>query len=239
MKACYAAAKQANPGDFEMASGTPRPALTDDEIQKIAEEERLRFRLRSELDPSPKEKRSKLLTFLNSPFGLFLLTSVFLAGLTGSFAQIQSHARQIDVRNQDIIKLTTELKYRTSWFQHFSKEMKEAAPGNKIGASRFIWYTNRGGPENYKPSVPEFSAVTTYGLLSRLRLLGVTAGTDEALKSVSSLEYGQTQPDGNDKVYPQEFLDSQIQILSNYADQVLVPYLDRERHRSLLQEIFF
>jgi hypothetical protein len=220
-------------------SPTPRPSLTDDEIHRIAEEERLRFRLRSELDQSPKEKQSKLLTFLNSPFGLFLLTSVLLAGLTGLFAQIQSHARQIEGRNQDIIKITTELKYRISWLQHFSEEMKEAAPDNKIAASRFIWYTIRGGPENYKPSVPEFSAVTTYGLLSKLRLLGVTNETEEALKSVSALEYGQTQPDGNDKIYPQEFLDSQIRILSDYTDKVLIPYLDRERHRSLVQEMFF
>jgi len=49
-------------------------------------------------------------------------------------------------------------------------------------------------------------------IASKLRLLGVTTGTEEVLKSVSALEYGQTQPDGNDKIYPQEFLDSQIQI---------------------------
>jgi hypothetical protein len=220
-------------------SPTPLPVLTDDEIQRIAEEERLRFRLRSELDSSPKEKQSKLWTLLNSPFCLFLLGSVLLAGLTGLFAQIQSHARQREARNQDIIKITTELKYRIIWLQHFSKEMKGADSANKIGASRFIWYTIRGGPENYRPSVPEFSAVTTYGLVNKLRLLGVTRGTDEALKSLAALECGQTQPDGNDKIYPQDFLDSQIQILSNYADNVLIPYLDRERHRSLIQEIFF
>ena len=69
-------------------SPTPRSALTDNEIQRTAEEERLRFRLRSELDPTPKEKQSKILTFLNSPLGLFLLTSVLLTGLTGLFAQI-------------------------------------------------------------------------------------------------------------------------------------------------------
>ena len=44
---------------------------------------------------------------------------------------------------------------------------------------------------------------------------------------------------GDYKIYPQEFLESQIQTLSNYADNVLIPYLDRERNRSLVQEIFF
>jgi hypothetical protein len=220
-------------------SPTPRPALTDIEIEKIAEEERLRFRLKSELDPSPKERQSKLWTFLNSPFGLFLLTSILLAGLTGLFTQIQSHARQIESRNQDIIKITTELKYRLITLHHLSKEMQKAAPGNKSGASLFVWYTIRGGPENYRPSIPEFSAVTTYGLVSKLRLLGVTNGTDQALNSVTALEDGQTELDGNSKIYPQDFLDAQIQILSNYADNILIPYLDHERHRSLIQEILF
>jgi len=219
-------------------SPTPRPVLTDDEIQRIAEEERLRFRLRSELDPPSKDKQSKLLAFLNSPFGLFLLSSVLLAGLTGFFAQLQSHARQIEARNQDIIKITTELKYRMSWLKHFSKEKKEI-PGNELAASRFIWYTVRGDPKYYAPSGPEFSSVTSYSLISKLRLLGLTTGTDAALESVNALEYGQTQPYGGDRIYPQEFLDSQIETLTNYADKILVPYLDRERHRSLIQEIFF
>ena len=163
-----------------------------------------------------------------------------LAGLTGSYAQVQFYSRQLEVRNQEILKITTELKYRLEQIKHFSSEMKQDAPENKINASRFIWYTLRGGPENYRASLPEFSGTTTYGLVSRLRLLGVTAGTEGALNAVLALEDGQTEPDGHGQViYPQAFLDSQVQILKDYADGVLVPYLDKERGRSLMKQVFF
>lgn len=210
---------------------SPRPTLTEEDIQRITEEERLSFRLRSELDP-PKEKQSKALTFLSSPFGLFLLGSVLLTGLTALFTQIRSHLRQVEARNQEIIKTTAELKYRLAWVQHFSTEM--VLPGNKVSASRFIWYTIRGDPKYYSPSLQEFSGVTTYGLVNKLWLLGVTKGTNDALNSVNALEYGQTQPEGNEMVYPQELLDSQIRTLTGYADSTMSLSIDAIYHRSLL-----
>lgn len=227
-------------------STSPEPpdalrALTDQDVQRIAAEERLRTRLRSEFDLKPKqESRSSWWAFLNSPFGLFLLSSVVLAGLTGLYTQIQYYSRQLEVRNQEILKITTELKYRLEQVKHFSAEMKLDAPENKINASRFIWYTVRGGPENYRASLPEFSGTTTYGLVSRLRLLGVTAGTEAALNAVLGLEDGQTESDGHGQViYPQGFLDSQVRTLSDYADGVLVPYLDKQRNRSLIKQLLF
>jgi hypothetical protein len=219
---------------------TPPSVLTEQEIHRIVEEERLRFRLRSELDP-PKEQKTKLLTFLNSPFGLFLLTSVVLAGLTGFFAKIQSHARRSEARNQDIIRMTTELKNRVTWMKEYSAALMKApgleGPDGKAANSQAIWWTVFGGPNSYPASAHEFAGLTTYGLLTKLRSLGVTTETNEALKTVVALQFGRTEAGG--RVYPQKFLDSQISQLDSYADGVLIPYLDRERKRPSLWEIFF
>ena len=131
-----------------------QPALNEQEVQKIAEEERLRYRLRSEFDLQAKESpRSSWWNFLNSHFGLFLLSSVLLAGLTGLHTQAQYYSRQLELRNQEILKVTTELKYRLEQIKRYSGQMKEAAPGSKVGASRFIWYTVYGGPEYYHASL--------------------------------------------------------------------------------------
>jgi hypothetical protein len=64
---------------------------------------------------------------------------VLLAGLTGLYTQIQYYSRQLEVRNQEILKITTELKYRLEQIKRFSAEMKRDLPENKINASRFIW----------------------------------------------------------------------------------------------------
>lgn len=221
---------------------TPTPAqasLSDHDVKRITAEERLRNRLRSEFELEAKDKKPGWSKFLNSPFGLFLLGSVLLSGLTGIHTKAQYNSRQAELRNQDIFKATTELQYRLHQIERYSSQMKQAAPGNKVAASRFIWYTVYGGPEYYHASVPEFAGVTTYGLIGRLRLLGVTDGTEGALKSVIALEDGQTQPDGGQTVYPQEFLDSHVQTLSDYSDHVLIPIVDKERSRSLIARLLF
>lgn len=226
--------------DNPMTPDQAQPSLSDQEIRRIGEEERLRNRFRSEFNlEEKKEPRSSWWNFLNSNFGLFLLGSVLLAGLTGFYSQLQSNARQLELRNQEVLKLTMELKYRLEQIKRYSGQMKQAAPGNKVSASYFIWYVVNGEPKYYHASLPEFSGVATYGLIGRLRLLGVTSGTDAALKSVISLENGQTQPDAGQVVYPQEFLDSEVQTLDSYANGTLVPYLDNQRHKSLIRQLFF
>jgi hypothetical protein len=218
----------------------PEYPLPVEQVRQITAEEQLRTRLRAEFDPKAKrEHRSGWWEFLNSSFGLFLLSSVVLAGLTGLYSQAQYHSHQLELRNQEILKVTSELQYRLHQIRRYSEQMSKAAPGNKVGASRFIWYTIYGGPEYYHASLPEFSGVTTYGLVGRLRLLGVTDGTQKALDSIISLENGQTEPERDQTVYPQQFLDSQIQALSSYSDRVLIPYLDQQRNTSVWHRIFF
>ena len=190
--------------------GTPgggEHLLTAADITRITEEERLRKGLREAFDTKSKDKHeSWIWKFVNSAFGLFLFSSVILAGITGLYTRMQANSRQLEQRNLEILKITTELKYRLQQLKRYSFEMKNAAPGNKAGASDFIWWTVRGGPENYKASSPEFVGVTTYGLVSRLRLLGVEGSTEAALQSVVWLENNNGKvPDPPGRgTYPQE-----------------------------------
>lgn len=234
------AANEPNPSDLR------KSIFTDEEIEKITEEERLRNRLRAEFISHPKEKsRSGWWEFLNSSFGLFLLSSVVLGGITGLYAQAQYHSRQLEARNQEILKIASELEYRLEMIEDYSEEMKKAQPGNKSGASLFIWYTLEGGshdpgPKYFHSLLPEFNDTPTNGLLVRLRLLGLSDGTDEALETVRAMKIGQTEPDGpTARVYPQNFLDSHVQELAKYTNSILIPYLAKERHRSLIRAVLF
>ena len=134
--------RESMPEGGNMANDAPaRPsrekvALTELEIERITYEERLRSQLRSEFNQETKEKTSPVWwNFLNSHFGLFVLSSVLLAGRTGLFTQAQSYSRQIELRNQEILKITTELQYRLSTIQRFSRQMiiKNDA-GRTVGA---------------------------------------------------------------------------------------------------------
>ncbi len=204
-----------------------RRILTVEDIGRITEEERLRKELREAFDGNAKkESQSWLWKFVNSAFGLFLFSSVILAGITGLYTRLQAHLRDVEQRNLEVLRTTTELKYRLEQMKRYADQMKRAAPGNKSVASDFIWWVVRGGPENYRPSGPEFAGVTTCGLVSKLRLLGVEQrSSDAALQSVVWLENnnGKTADPPGRGTYPQDELDANLNALDGYADRVLIP----------------
>ncbi|MES2780936.1 MAG: hypothetical protein V4651_13675 [Bacteroidota bacterium] len=58
------------------------------------------------------KKPSALWTFLNSSFGLFICSSVFITFISWSYTQVQQNNKITAEREQTIRKLITEIKYR-------------------------------------------------------------------------------------------------------------------------------
>src|SRR6266403_6264503 len=83
-----------------MEAETKEVHLSEDTVRQIASEEKLRLRIRSELEKEKQQPESKVCRFLNSAFGLFLLSSVLVTGLGGLFASSQERARETERKNQ-------------------------------------------------------------------------------------------------------------------------------------------
>ena len=101
--------------------------LTEDEMKRIAAEERYRHSIRKSLEeesaapasepapPPPPEKKSfgsKLYEFLNSSVGMWLLSSVVLTGGAAFLQQVQ-HDHEISQKNRtDLISHRFEIEHR-------------------------------------------------------------------------------------------------------------------------------
>ncbi|WP_425066401.1 hypothetical protein [Reyranella sp.] len=99
--------------------------LTEDEMKRIAAEERYRHSIRKSLEeesagpapeppppPAPPGFGSKLYDFLNSSVGMWLLSSVVLTGGAAFLQQVQ-HQHEIDQKNRaDLVSHRFEIEHR-------------------------------------------------------------------------------------------------------------------------------
>lgn len=96
--------------------------LTEDEMKRIAAEERYRHSIRKSLEeesaqpaaepPPPPGFGSKLYEFLNSSVGMWLLSSVVLTGGAAFLQQVQ-HQHEISLKNQaDLTSHRFEIEHR-------------------------------------------------------------------------------------------------------------------------------
>ncbi len=99
--------------------------LTEDEMKRIAAEERYRHSIRKSLEeesarpapeppppPAPPGFGAKLYEFLNSSVGMWLLSSVVLTGGAAFLQQVQ-HQHEIDQKNRaDLISHRFEIEHR-------------------------------------------------------------------------------------------------------------------------------
>ena len=100
------------PGGAKMDIKSTMP-LPDEVIERIAGEEGLRFRLREEFEREKKDASdSKLMKFLNSAFGLLLITSLFVTGLGSLFAWWNQRAKETESRLPMERKLMAEFDFR-------------------------------------------------------------------------------------------------------------------------------
>src|SRR5271165_4690297 len=190
--------------------------LPEKTIKAIALEEKVRARIRAELEPqTPKVSESGLWKFLNSTFGLFLLSSVLVTGVGGFLTHLQQRARERDVHNQRALILLTEFDWRLKEIEYQARTLVTAADKDKGPVSLYIWRATV-GDKGFAPTLPEFKEVHMAGIVSQLKSLGFTERSDDAFTALKEIENGATiriEPWG---VYDPQFLTARIKTLHEY-----------------------
>lgn len=204
-------------------SENDKASLSDEEIKRIVYEEKLRIRIRSELEPNEKGKKLKIWKFLNSPFGLLLLSTIFISGVGKLYTDFQQKMRDNLRNNQEMFKLATEYSYRLEKIKHhfYALENGNLAKVEAQSHSIFIWRIVT-GDKAYSPSLPGFLNLKMFGIINQLRLFGVSEYSNQAKTALIDIEYAKS----DEWIFDLKRLKNNISILELY-------------HNTLQQEIDF
>lgn len=114
--------------------------LSQEEIDRIRHEEQVRIQIREELDGSITEAKktgSKIMDFLNSQVGMWLLSSVVLTGGAALIQQIQ-HSYQIREQNhQQLVNHAFEIENRLDNMEFLLRHAKTVGDAKKALAGLF------------------------------------------------------------------------------------------------------
>jgi hypothetical protein len=144
--------------------------ISEEDKKHIREEEIYRNEIRKNLE-KPKNKSEKMLNFLNSAFGIFLLSSIFLTGLTSGYSYIKDKIDIERIKQTKINHIDLELSYRTSVLQwilddKFDYHELHTVRGALIGSSERI--RDYGKVGYFAPVFLEFKDRSMVGLMLEL-----------------------------------------------------------------------
>ena len=156
---------------------------------------------------------SKTWNFLNSPFGLFILSSVLLSGMARLYTDHQSKLELARLLATEKFKLAAEFDHRLAAVAYHARAMRlpNQPPEEIQGQAVLLWRVVTGDPA-FQPAMPEFKGCHWYGIVSRLQILGEINGADSALKAIEELEHGK----GREWNYEGRLLDESLDALGNY-----------------------
>lgn len=153
--------------------------LDDTEREKIELEERYRFEIRNKLDENiKKESPSRFWAFVNSSFGLWLLSAIFISGVGTVYTQMQNsrverlkkeetlHAEELKTKEL-IGRLDLEIGYRLSQVQIRLYSLGGEPATKFIGD--VINSLSRPPQGEFFPLYPEFSNFSLLALIAELR----------------------------------------------------------------------
>jgi hypothetical protein len=86
--------------------------LTDEEKQKIRAEEIFRSEVRLQLDGSSSGRTQQVMKFVNSPFGIYLLSTVLIGLISFLYTQWRAKQDSLNARSEQIEKLHEEMAFR-------------------------------------------------------------------------------------------------------------------------------
>lgn len=182
--------------------------LSEEEKNKVRAEETYRMEVRQQLEASePQKKRNKIIGFLNSNFGSFLLSTVIVGGISFLYTNHQEELRKMEEARlqaqanlliQD--RLQTELYHRLNTIstitdtlaEYQSKDIYLAYHGASVGNDPLI----KASFYNFKSHYLEYSTWSIIRLISELQKYDSSPSL-ERLKSlfqkINSLivDYGQ------------------------------------------------
>lgn len=145
-----------------------RPILTPEQKDRILQEELFRQRLREEI--APVRPRSPILSFLNSPFGLLLMSSIVIAGLGKLYNDVEANRDRDRIRQQQVAKLAVENDFRA--FQANSL-IADIEKGDRASARQSCADLNALvlGVDRYHSTAVEFSNLRWLGVVTQIGLL--------------------------------------------------------------------
>ena len=163
--------------------------LSKGKIDRRRIDEQTREQLRADLTATRSAERGGLLSFLNSPFGLFILSSVVLAGLGKFYTDIQARSEERRATRSALIELLSEMDLRSTQALYFARQVDQGPEDTKSYYCVLLWRVLVGDPE-YQPTSPSFKNVHWVGLLSKVRVLTDEPDTNQAVRAVNRLELG-------------------------------------------------
>jgi len=140
--------------------------LSETEREHFRLEESYRHEVRSQLSPP----KGPLTTFLNSSFGLWLLSALFITGAGGLFAKWQEQQAGAARRRETVERLDYEIGYRFSQaqVQLYAATRLPAAADREAEVRRIVRILER--PPGLEPQhlYPEYSAFSLPALVGEL-----------------------------------------------------------------------
>jgi hypothetical protein len=195
--------------------------LSENIVQRIAAEEAARMQIRQTLENSDKTKppTSKFWQFLNSPLGIFVLTTIFVSGIGGVFTLWQQHFNEMQANKRQALRLLAEFDFRLNEIEFRSAHIAELKDPTARGQeTMYIWRAARGNVD-FQPALPEYHNVHWAGIIIQLAGLGASQGSAEAIAATRQLENGATVPVGNGfGVFPPGILEKETKALQQYND---------------------
>ena len=154
--------------------------------------------------------------FFNSPFGLFLLSSVLIAGLSRAYTDMQARNDAQRSTRAALIELLTELDLRATQAEYYAKQVESGPPELRVPNCVLLWRLVSGDPA-YQPSSPGFYKVHWLGLLSRARVLTTESDIQAPAQAVERLELN---TDGGNCSNKGARLSADVAILRRFSDSL-------------------
>jgi hypothetical protein len=179
-------------------------------FENIRNEEYLRARYKKKFEAAPARK-STLLSFLNTSFGLFLLSTVFISSFSWGFNAWLTHQKEVVDSTKSRQKLRIEIMNRLQYID----DLKEPIPYNQYhtienAVDGFIPGANSLPSQipHYGAVFPEFQSRSFISLLWELESLSDKAQRDQLMtarkaieairKYIQKLEYEEVQGPSRD-----------------------------------------
>lgn len=203
---------------------TSKGLVPDDVIQRITAEEMVRFEVQGRLrDQEEDRSRAKLMKFLNSGFGLFLLSTILVTGLGGVLSWWNQRSTEQRTQKELEKKLLAEYQWRLIEVDARISDITAATnPDIKQGDTIYIYRAAMGAPE-FHAALPEFQNEHWAGLIiqisDELYDLGASdEATAQAITAARELTSSNYVSDQGKNYLPVEYLEPRSKILHTYLD---------------------
>jgi len=136
------------------------------------------------------ESGSRLVKFLNSSFGLFLLSTFFVTGLGGLFTYWTQKTKDVRTEQGTKEKLLAEYEWRLIDLDGRIAQ-NHANPGNpEVWGVNSLMTIKAVNGNDFATTLPQFKEVNWAGLIIQLRELGISDYADEAIRATKVLTDG-------------------------------------------------